>query len=685
MSQSATTELLEQAVTHRHRGELEDARACCNRVLAEDAHHARAKFVLATVEGQAGNLSASERLIREAIADGPDEAVFQVYLAKTLSMSGRLDDAHAAYGEALRHEPDLAIAHNGLGEVYGKSGRLAEARTEFEAAAELDPGMAVAHRNLGTCLLKMGEVDDAIRSFQRSIELDPVDPYGQHSLAALYNMTGDIDSAIASLQELLKAQPDDPKALNNLAAALMNKGEMRRAYGYLQDAIKLAPNYAAPYNNLGKILHGQCRFDQAQESFEKAIKLKPDFPDVYANIGFVFQALNRLDDAEGSYKRCLELAPEHPIALSGLAALCENRGEYEVGLTYLQNVMDGAELDASCVLTYASLMRGIDQARDAIDTLKRRLDKKPLSHDGKVQIHFALGDLYDDLKDYDQAFENYRIGNEGKHAVFDVSDFESTAGNIIDAFSPDKLKRMPRSDRKTERPVFILGMPRSGKSLLEQIVASHPVVYGAGELGTLGRIAMNAGPAAGIEMPYPACLPHIDSNALDKMADYYLRELGHDDSRYRYVTDTMPMNFMHIGLIELMLPSARIIHCIRNTDDVLISCYAKNFLDPTLAFTYDLKTLAAYIEQYERFMNHWRRVSSLKMLEIDYANVVHDPEGETRKILEFLDLDWTEDCMRFYEDAVPTLSGRRWIREPLHDHELGCYSRYRQYVEPLAD
>ncbi len=683
MAEPAHRELLQQAVEHRHRGELDTARRVCKQVLSEDETNAEARYVLATVEGQAGNLAESETQIRQAILSQPEQALFHACLGKTLSLKGHLDAADAAYQKALALDPELAVSHNGLGEVMGQRGDLEKARAAFILAIDKDPDLAAAHKNLGTCLVQMGDRAGSIDSFKKAIELNSSDAGAWHSLAAVYNLGGHTDQAVECLKRVLEFDPRDVKALNNLATTFMNRNDLRQAYAYLMKVIKLAPEYAAPFNNIGKILHAMCRFDRAEASFLRAIDLKPDFPDAYANLGFVYQSQGKLDEARKAHEHALELVSDHPIALSGLASLCEIKGQYEEGLEYLGPVIQRPEMDASCVVSYAQLIRGLDRQKEAIAALTKRLEQKPLSHDGKVQIMFALGDLYDDLGKYDLAFDNYQKGNDAKGVGFDTAEFAAIVDNILAAFSADAIGKLPRSTNDSSRPLFILGMPRAGKSLLEQIVASHPAVYGAGELDILGRLAMHAGAASGVDMPYPACVDRMTSAGLDKLASEYLSELDHAEEGIRYVTDTMPMNFMHIGLIELMLPNARILHCRRNAMDTAISCYAKNFLDPTLAFTYKLKDLKAYMEQYGRFMAQWKDVVNLKILEVDYESLVANTDTEVRRIIDFLELEWSDVCLRFFEESIPTTASAKMIRKPLHDKEIGRHKYYEEYIGPI--
>ena len=252
----------------------------------------------------------------------------------------------------------------------------------------------------------------------------------------------------------------------------------------------------------------------------------------------------------------------------------------------------------------------------------------------------------------------------------------------MEEFSADKLKTLPRSSVDSECPVFVLGMPRSGKSILEQIAACHSKVYGAGELDAISRISVNL-PGASATHSYPRTVPSLDTKILGKFAEEYLSRSKPAVSGVIRVTDTLPSNFLHIGLIELLFPNARIVHCIREPRDIALACYFKDFIDPTMSYAYDLGHLGVYLREYHRLMEHWRKVSGLKLLDVTYEDLVKDTEAVSRKLIDFLGLEWESQCLEFTAEGVATIADFRRLREPLNSKEIGWHSRYEKHLGPL--
>jgi hypothetical protein len=312
-----------------------------------------------------------------------------------------------------------------------------------------------------------------------------------------------------------------------------------------------------------------------------------------------------------------------------------------------------------------------------------------LPREARSQLRFTLARLLDQLGCHAEAWRHavdanrLRLEDLGADTVStDLAALDAAVANIERCFGKNAMSSLERSAQTSERPVFILGMPRAGKSLVEQILCSHPSVHGAGELTGIPDLAAGFGKVCG---GWPDGVSKLTRPMLDEGSGRYLTGLagvGRDALR---VTDTMPFNYLHIGLIELLFPGARIIHCRRHPLDLALRCYFKNFAGRSLAFTFDLDSLAAYLSHYQRCMDHWCRVSRLALCEVRYESLVGNTEQETRRLIEFAGLPWADECLRYYEDGVAVSASDTPIRQPLDEREVGGWQHYRMHLEPFSD
>lgn len=301
--------------------------------------------------------------------------------------------------------------------------------------------------------------------------------------------------------------------------------------------------------------------------------------------------------------------------------------------------------------------------------------------DSCAALHFKLGTLLDKAGQYPAAFAHVQRANELRDHQFDSAAFGAFVDDLIRTFSPEFVRAMARARHGSTRPLFIVGMPRSGTSLVEQILASHPQVQGAGELEDI-RLLMAQLPAR-VQQPFPACFAALTPTLCDELAQPYLDRLTQLSAQARYVSNKMPENFLHLGLVAMLFPQARVIHCRRDPLDTCLSCYFNDF-SGSHAYAYDLADLGRYYHHYQRLMDHWRAVLDLPILELDNEALVADQEGMTRRLLAFCELPWDAACLRFYEhDRVVNTLSYRQVRRPITDVSIGRWRHYAEYLGPL--
>jgi tetratricopeptide (TPR) repeat protein len=345
-------------------------------------------------------------------------------------------------------------------------------------------------------------------------------------------------------------------------------------------------------------------------------------------------------------------------------------------------VLDRYQDYPEVALVYASLTHFTKDYDGAIARLESLLVKDGLPEKHRTQIHFNLGRLYDKHGKYAQAFAHYRAGNQLMPATFDARAWQERITNLIDIFSHDALVRAPRADNRSERPIFIVGMPRSGTTLVEQILSMYPEVAAAGELADISLLADQLQEL--LEHTSSANdLTRLSRGQYDSLAQRYLDLLGGRFPNALRVTDKMPQNFLHLGWIALLFPGARVIHCVRDPLDACLSCYFQMFTGDH-PYAYDLANLGAYYRQYQRLMDHWRAILDIPIFELRYEDLVREPEKLGRAMVEFCGFKWDPRCLEFYksERSVATASFQQ-VRQPIYSSSLGRWQHYADHLEPL--
>ena len=460
------------------------------------------------------------------------------------------------------------------------------------------------------------------------------------------------DEAVALYERALFLRPDSVDAHNNLGVALISQGRIDEAVTHYESALSLDPGHAQAHNNLGIALTAQGKLDQAAVHHHRALELDPDYVDAHVALASIFKYHGRFDEAMAEYGRALAIRPDYADAHFGRAEI----KTFHPG----------------------------DPELLALEALAGRDD---LSADKAMLVYFALYKALEDCGDYARAFEFLRKGNQLKHGQihYDEARVARLFQRVSTLFGRSLLDRFEGAGDPSTVPIFVVGMPRSGSSLIEQILASHPQVRGAGEMRdfeTAERIVFSAG---GQPVAFPEYVPGIDSAALRRVAQIYLARLPALAEGQLRIVDKTLLNLLKIGLIRMVLPNARIIHTLRDPVDTCLSCYSKLFSIGQL-FSYDLAELGRYYRLYAEMMSHWRTVLPPgAMLEVSYEALVDDLEGQARRLIEYCGLPWDDRCLSFHKTrgvVVRTASAVQ-ARQPLFRTSLGRWRRYEAELGPL--
>lgn len=674
---------------HAGLDEFEQVVSCCRRVTNLQPGNTMAHYNLGVaLQTLERNTEAAESY-RLVIRLQPEFASAHSNLGLTLWREGKYEEAHSCARQAIRLDPAMAVAHNNLGLILKSIEQLDEAKGAFREALRLNPGLAEAHYNLGLCLYKEDNLDEAESCIRQAIQLKADYAEAHRDLAVLRLKRNQLDLAAESFERYARLSPKNVDAQLSAGNALARIERYRDAEKYYRNAIAIKPDHADAHLKLGIALHelGDDRdcFAAAEQCFRKTLELDPDSAAAFFYLSNCLKQFGRLDEAKTCLQHALALQPQHDDARAHLALVLEQMGDFEGAREMLQPLLDkGFSGESAAALAYAALSRHIDRREDAIASLERVLKEQSdmrLRH--RMDLHFSLGKLYDEIKDYENAFRHYEKANDLSPDRFDPGSNESMFNDLISAFAEEKQAARARASNRSRLPVFIVGMPRSGTTLVEHILASHPLVHGAGELEDIHKITKSLPETLGTNLPYPKCLDALTRKNIDPIAQRHLERLGRLANGKARVTDKMPHNFLGLGLIDLLFPEARVIHCTRDPIDTCLSIYFLHF-NKHHAYSHNLEHLGLYYKQYRRLMTHWKTVLRIPVLEINYEKLVADPEPTIRTLIEFVGLEWDDRCLYFHESkrAVTTPSYDQ-VRRPLYKKSIARWRHYERHLGPL--
>jgi tetratricopeptide (TPR) repeat protein len=644
----------------------------------------------------------------------PRDPEAQTNLGNALRAQGQLEEAAERHRRAIQLDPSYADAHNNLGSVLRDLQRPNEAVSAYRSAVTLNPGFAMAHNNLGLVLQALDRPDEAIACYRRATEIKPdyiealvsmgdallgqrrledaatcyrrvlqLKPdfaEGHNNLGNALRELGRINEAEDSYRRAVALQPGYAKLHNNLGNALLDLGKIAEAAASYGRALELEPSFARARSNLGSAQRELGRIDEAEATYRLALAIQPDSAEILTNLGVVQRLQGRAADAEVSFRRALDINPVAVATINSLAELHADRGQFgEAESLYRQ----ACDLQPSSAQAWAGIAALRKMSEADIEWLARaqQIAQQPLRPRDAAHLHYAMGKYFDDVRNYDLAFPNYRRANEIAKSYGPAHDREALAQTfkfVRQLYNRDWLERAKLHDNNSSRPIFVIGMPRSGTSLVEQILASHPDVFGAGELPFWKTASLEVGAAALRES--------LSDSGLARLANEYLRLLAKLSPDAARVVDKMPGNFAHLGMIHAAFPQARIIHMQRNPVDTCLSIYFQNF---HVAHTYanDLGDLAHYYNEYLTLMRHWRSVLPQNLiLDVPYEALVTDPETWSREVVDFVGLPWNAACIDFHrtERRVSTFS--KWqVRQKISRTSVERWRNYESFVAPLRD
>jgi tetratricopeptide (TPR) repeat protein len=542
--------------------------------------------------------------------------------------------------------------------------------------------------NLARERYQAGDFAAADRLYRQVLEAEPACVEALVLLAVTCHQVGDFLQAEAAYRQALAVHPHDAEVHFRMAMVLMSLSRPEEAARHLREAVRLRPESPEPWNNLGNVLFLQGKFPEAVDCYRNAVRLRPSYAEACQNLGNALREDDRVSEGLTWYRESVRLRPDNlKYRMNLAAALLETGGaqEAEDHLREYIRLLPGAPRVLSTLIAN-DLYSNTDPGPAEI---RLRLDDPTLPPLDRAHLHFTLAHLLDRAGHPEDALQHFEETNRirrdlvrGTPDEFKCAEHSRMVDDLIALFGPEWFERFRGIGVDAEELVFVVGMPRSGSSLVEQILSHHPEVAGAGELRDVPRMVEALPSRLGSAVQYPNCLSAIEPAMIRACAQEYVSRVRELAGPARRITDKMLVNFLHLGLIAILFPKARIIHCRRDPLDTCVSCFVQIFRG--LSFTLDLEDLGRYYRDYERLMNHWRVVLPLQMTEIVYEELVADVERGTRQLLDFCELPWDERCLRFYENprTVRTVS-KFQVRRPVYTTSIGRWRRYADRLAPL--
>lgn len=666
----------------------------------------------------------AERVCRQVIAARPAQADAHNILGVTLAAGGAWDKAIESLERAIKLNPQAASYHANLGEVLRQAGRRKEAVEALEKAVEIDPENSQALNNLGILNYELRRYKVAVEFYKRALKARPDMAEAMNNLGNALRLTGDIDGAINAYQDALTVRERYPEAYNNLGTLLQQDKKFSEAEHAFRKAIQHNNRYVEAYNNLAVLLASQKKevdalrivgdalkfapkhvptllttakiqlrrnaVVAAEQAAKLALQQDPNSMEAMTVMGQIYHETDRYDEAIEVLKKAVDAGAKGPETLNFYGVALKSVGRLEEAREY---ILKALEQNDSIYGAYANLNDLIDFASDVgsklFDRMEAIMDSVPNQEAEQfLPLHFAYAKALEDRGEHEKALHHYILGGKMKRRQLDYKEADTFGffDSIRAAFPKEVFENRPFEGTDDDRLVFIVGMPRSGSTLVEQILSSHPDVYGAGEVKHLSR-------AIGVlrdrfpSLPkYPEMAAKMTPAQYGLVAKNYLTAMENGAGDAKKITDKLLTNYFFLGLINLLFPKAKVINTLRDPVDTCLSGFTKLFKDD-MPHSYDLTELGRYYGKYKEMMDHWKEVLPKDFITtVVYEDVVADTEKEAKRLIEFLGLPWNDKCLEFHKSDRPVKTASvAQVRKPIYKSSVKRWAKYGEGLKPLVD
>ena len=633
----------------------------------------------------AGDAVMAEKICRRTIKEvSNSDPNIQVLLCVALIRQGRSGSAVKRLKHILRSFPDFPPAVEELGNALLAQNKPDQAIDAFQQALKINPENAAVMIKLGKIYSKLGRKDEANEMYQSALALEPTKE--RVATAAQAFARGQTEEAEKICRQVLREHPNEVDAMR-LLASIANKLEQRDdAIILLERAVELKPKFAGAWADLAETYTESEKFGEALDAVQRVIKLQPNMPFGHMIRGSI---LGKKDDHEGAinaFKEALEIEPDHIGSNMGLGNTLKTIGRYDEAVKSYKKCIEAQPLFSEAYWSLANL-KTYSFDDDEIKNMEKHVQSQDLTPASKAFFHIAIANAKEKQMKYGEAWYHFHTGNELRRTseIYDSVTTQVTHDALIETFDEEFVNSTKGSGCQSDAPIFILGLPRSGSTLIEQILASHSQVEGTRELpdiSLLGRRLTKSKPPG---IKYPDAVKHMTDEEKTEYGESYLET----SKRYRTdkprFIDKMPNNFAHIGFIKTILPNAKIINAKRHPLDSCVSSFKQLFYKGQ-SWSYDLFEIGEYFLEYERMMDHWHSLYPGEIYDIQYENIVNNQEDESRALIQYCGLDWEDSCLRFYENkrSVNTASSEQ-VRQPIYKGAMYAWKNYESEIGALKD
>ncbi len=661
-------------------------------------------------------------LARQVVKNHPNLADAYNVLGVSLNALGDDNQGVAMLREAIKRSPGSSIFHANLGEIERQRKHPTEARQALLKAVELDPKQASAHNNLGILHFDRKEFKKAVECYQKAVEANPRFAEAYNNLANASRFVGDNDKALGYYHKALQFREQYPEAYNNLGSLLRDQGKFPEAEHAYRKAMAQNPRYMEAYNNLAQLFYMQNRdpdalrvladalriqednpstlaltarvqlrrnnFEACEQAARRSLQANPKFVDAMIVLGQLFHETDRYEEAVKMLEEAIKIAPNSPEARNFYGVALKSVGRLDEGR---EQILQAISINSNNYGAYANLNDLVDfkDRPDLVEAMEAIFAKHTNHDDPRLMaLHFGFAKALEDVGDYPRALEHYLKGAKLKRATLTYTEQDTFKffADIKEAFPAEMFKKRPFAGLPNDRLVFIIGMPRSGSTLCEQILSSHPDVHGAGEVKHLARALGQLRDRFPSMTRFPAVVKELEAFHYETLGKSYLRQLLPSAGDAKKITDKLLTNYFFVGLIHMIFPNAKFVHTMRNPVDTCLSAFTKLFKDD-MPHSYDFGELGRYYLQYQALMDHWRQVLPEGVLmDVQYENAVADTEGYARRLIDFVGLDWDPACVEFYKSSRPVKTASvAQVRKPVYTQSVERWLRYGPGLQPLAD
>lgn len=612
-------------------------------------------------------------------ADKESDALFNTALQHY--QQGRLPQAEDLCQRILgqQQRPDAILI---LANIAQEQKRFEVAIERYKQFLGIVPQHAQSHFHIAVALEEMGRTEAAIEHYKKSIAHNADNAEAHSRLAdACYELQR-WEEAIASYQQVLALQGEDVGAMIKLGSAFNSLQLFAEAIVLYERILTITPDNALVYKHLGASLQRMGRIRKAVTCFEQALRLRPDYVGARIDLARALRTLGEAEKALTPLDEAIDLEPENEEAHMQLAATLRQLGQTQRAIECLEGYV---AIRPACGEAYHRISV-ISPDRELIAVIEKLLGDPGLLESDAIYCHFALGNLFDASKAFDRAFSHFLRANEMQRATFtyDADESRQTVTRLTNVYSNEYFSGKPEFGSASQLPVFIVGMPRSGTTLIEQILSSHPLIHGAGEIESLPAINRSIVQHLEYASPTPECMSLVDGQMIREYSERYLQDLAIHSPTATRITDKFPQNFFSIGLIKTLFPDARIVHCRRDPIDNCMSLffhYFKNF-----KATFDLAELAQYYLQYQRLMSYWQDLFPGQILTVQYEELVVNQEGISKEMIDYLGVEWDEKCLDFHNNERNVLTpSNLQVKQPMYATSVGRWKNYERQLQPLVE